>query len=124
MKLTMIKFILLAVMVTFMTSCATDSTALSEHELKLQWVLDANGQEDALSALKKGDFRLMAMAQRGIVIPGIDNDQKNQYELKCGIKMIDGISDTVRNEGHLELMKKAHSYAKQYNTVIKSRCNP
>lgn len=111
-------------LVALLTGCATDSTALSEYEQKLQWVKDANAIEDATAALSKGDFRLMAMAQRGIVIPGIDKDQRNQYELKCGIKLIDGISDTVRSQEHLKLMKMAQSYAKKYNAVIKQHCKP
>jgi len=111
-------------MVAALGGCATDSGAISEYENKLQWVKDADAELDAKQALQKGDFRLMAMAQRGIVIPGVDQALSEQYELKCGIRLIDGVTDTVRGEEHLKLMQKAHSYAKQYNEIIKSRCIP
>ncbi len=118
------KILLTLSLVTAMSGCATDSSAINEYVKKLQWVNDADAELDAKAALQKGDFRLMAMAQRGIVIPGVDQALTDQYELKCGIRLLEGVSDAVRGEEHLQLMQKAHTYAEQYNAIIKQHCKP
>ena len=107
-----------------MTACVTDTPALSDAEKSLAWVKDANPTQDAKAALQQGDFRLMALAQRSIVIPGVSDKHREKYEKACGVRMLEGFTDSVRGEAHLELLKKAHSYARQYNEIIRSRCNP
>ena len=103
--------------------CAADKL-MNKYEQKLQWVQTANAQEDAQAALAKSDFRLMAMAQRSTVIPGVDAKQGMKYELKCGVKFMDGVTDVIASDEHLRLMKLARSYALQYNAIIKTRCLP
>lgn len=110
--------------VSSFSGCATETRPLSEYEQKLQWVKQANAQQDAMAAVAKRDFRLMAMAQRGTIIPGVDADNSLRYELKCGIKLIKGVGDVIRGKEHLELMKKAHRYALKYNAIIKIHCEP
>jgi hypothetical protein len=111
-------------LLTIMTGCATETSTLTKSEQKLQWIKDANPQQDAEKALAAGDFRLMGLPQRAVIIPGVPVERMNQYELKCGVKLIDGVSDTVLNNNHLQLMKMAHQYALQYNAIIKTRCQP
>lgn len=117
-------FLLAIIMITGLGSCTTGSTELPEEVQKLQWLEQADAEKQAEAALKQGDFRLMAMSQRGIVIPGVDRALADKYELKCGINLIDGISDAVRGEQHLELINKAHDYARQYNAIIIQHCKP
>ncbi|MBL7000470.1 MAG: hypothetical protein ISR73_11455, partial [Gammaproteobacteria bacterium] len=74
--------------------------------------------------LDKNDFRFMALALRNVVIPGIEQSRSLQIELRCGVILMQGISDTVRKESQLGLMKQAHEYASKYNAVILTRCNP
>jgi type IV pilus biogenesis protein CpaD/CtpE len=116
--------IILIVMVALMGGCASDTSTLSKSEQKLQWIKDANPQQDAQLAVSKGDLRLMGLPQRAVIIPGITADEMNKYELRCGVKLIEGVSDTVLNNRHLQLMKKAHQYALQYNAIIKPHCKP
>jgi hypothetical protein len=111
-------------MLAGLSACAIDSIAMSEYEKKLQWVKQADAELDAKAALAKGDFRLLAMAQRGMFIPGVDQDLTAQYELKCGIRLVDGYTDAVRGEEHLRLLKMAHTYALHYNEIIKTSCKP
>jgi hypothetical protein len=106
-----------------LTACATDS-ALTQPERDLLWVQDANPQVDAQKALEKYDFRMMAMPQRATIIPGVPVEQMREYEIKCGVNLINGVSDMVLNENHLQLMKQAHKYALQYNAIIKRHCKP
>lgn len=107
-----------------MTSCASTSSNLDPYAQKLQWLDAANPQTDAQQALKKGDFRLLGLATRSVNIPGVSKEQSMKYELKCGVQLIDGISDVVRSDEHLRLMQKARSYALKYNAIIKTRCQP
>jgi hypothetical protein len=104
-------------------ACATDP-ALGEHEQKLLWIEDADAQRDAKQALAQNDFRLMGLTPRVLVIPGVDSSRTRDYELKCGIRLIDGVTDVVRSQEHLRLMKLAHTYALQYNSIVKQRCQP
>lgn len=118
------KTLFLIFLVTIMTGCATDVSSMSKAEQQLQWIKDADPQLDASKALESGDFRLMGLAQRSVIIPGVPLDRMSQYELKCGVKIMEGVSDTVLNNEHLKLMQQAHKYALQYNAIIKTRCEP
>ena len=116
--------LLISFVVLVMTSCASTSSNLDAYAQKLQWLDAANPQTDAQQALKKGDFRLLGLATRSVNIPGVSKEQSMKYELKCGVQLIDGISDVVRSDEHLRLMQKARSYALKYNAIIKTRCQP
>ena len=100
------------------------ATAMNKDEQGLLWVETADARADANAALNKNDFRLMAVASRSTVIPGIDPAKARQYELHCGVIFMPGVGDTVRSKEQLRLMKKAYEYAGQYNEIIKQRCIP
>ncbi len=102
--------------------CVTDSSATNGINADKYNILKA--EEDALSALDKRDFRFMALSLRGIVIPGVDSAKTLQYELRCGINLMQGVTDAVRTKEQLKMMQQAHDYAAKYNAIIKTRCNP
>lgn len=114
--------LIIATLVLAMTGCATDSKALDPNVQKLQWLDAADPQADAQQAIKTGDLRLLGMATRSVSIPGVATDDILKYETKCGVQLIDGISDVVRSDEHLRLMQKARSYALKYNAIIKTKC--
>lgn len=101
-------------LVLSMNGCVTDSAAIDYN--------NSDAEADALAALENRDFRFMALALRGTVIPGVDPAKALHYELRCGIKLMPGITDAIRGKKQLEKMKKAHDYASKYNAVIKTRC--
>ena len=107
-----------------MTACATSPQQQDPYVQKLQWLDAADPQADANQAIKKNDFRLLGLATRSVNIPGINKEDILKYEEKCGVQLIEGISDVVRSDEHLRLMQKARSYALQYNEIIKSHCKP
>ena len=116
------KRILALLLMISLGACA--GSQLSEPEKQLGWLRDADPELDAKTAISRGDFRLMAMAQRSLVIPGVSPDASRKYELKCGVNIMQGVSDVIYNKGHLELMKMAHKYALRYNAIIKLHCYP
>jgi hypothetical protein len=107
-----------------LSACVTDSNAVKDYERDLQWVSTADAQADALAALAAGDFRLMAVPGRGEVIPGIEASKRNAYSLKCGTRLIPGMTDAVIDDSHLRLLKKASEYGARYNSFIIEKCIP
>lgn len=119
------KYLLLSTtLFLLMGGCSTSSKALDPFVQKLQWLDAADPQKDAQQAIKKGDLRLLGLATRTVNIPGVKKDESYKYEKKCGVQLIDGISDVVRSDEHLRLMQKARSYALKYNAIIKTKCEP
>ena len=119
------KYIALVITLFFVTAgCATGSGSIDSYVQKLQWLDTADPQADAKQALKKADFRLLGLATRGVSIPGVVQKEMLKYELRCGLRLIDGISDVVRSAEHLRLMQEARSYALKYNAIIKLHCKP
>jgi hypothetical protein len=114
--------LIVAALLFAITGCATGSKALDPNVQKLQWLDAADPQADAQQAIITGDLRLLGIATRSVSVPGVDGDQTLKYETKCGVQLIDGISDVVRSDEHLRLMQKARSYALKYNAIIKTRC--
>ena len=113
---------IVAILIIAVCGCAADSKTLDPDVQKLQWLDAADSQADAARAIKTGDLRLLGMATRGISIPGVETDQIQQYKTKCGVRLLEGISDVVRSDEHLRLMQKARSYALKYNAIIKTQC--
>ena len=102
----------------FLTGCAIQSGNMDPYVQKLQWLDAADPQTDAKQALKKGDLRLLGLATRSVEIPGVVKEESLKYEQKCGVQLIEGISNVVRSNEHLRLMQKARSYALKYNAII------
>ena len=123
-KCPMNQFVSIILLSLLVTGCATGSGDVDPYVKQLQWLDAADPQNDAQQALKKGDFRLLGLATHSVNIPGVSNEESLKYELKCGVQLIDGISDVVRSDEHLRLMQKARSYALKYNAIIKTRCVP
>ena len=123
-KCLMNQFVSIILLSLLVTGCATGSGDVDHYVKQLQWLDAADPQTDAQQALKKGDFRLLGLATRSVNIPGVSKEESLKYELKCGVQLIDGISDVVRSDEHLRLMQKARSYALKYNAIIKTRCKP
>ncbi|MDH5354224.1 MAG: hypothetical protein OEY09_07265 [Gammaproteobacteria bacterium] len=117
-------FLLTTSLFILLAGCSTSSKALDPYVQKLQWLDAADPQNDAQQAIKIGDLRLLGMAMRSVNIPGVEKEDTRRYEEKCGVQLIDGISDVVRSDEHLRLMQKARSYALKYNAIIKTECRP
>ena len=117
------KSLLLCLLVS-LTACAGAKTNIDPYVQKLQWLDAADPQADADQAIRQGDLRLLGLATRSVVIPGIEAEDVLKYEKACGVQLIEGFSDVVRSDEHLRLMQKARSYAARYNEIVKARCRP
>ena len=104
-----------------LTACAAPTPG---NDGPLAWLQQADARQDALAALEKRDFRLIALPRRSLTIPGVEPELARQYELKCGLRLIEGAGDAVHDRQQLELLKKASEYAAAYNAIVKTRCRP
>ena len=116
--------LLIMSLLTFLFGCNASSEAPDPAIEKLKWLETADPQQDAKQAIEAGDLRLLGLATRNISIPGIDQADHDKYQQACGVKLMDGISDVVRSDAHLGLMQKARRYALEYNSLIKTKCEP
>ena len=115
--------VVIALGAALLAGCASSGN-IDPYVQKLQWLDTADPQADAQQAVKQNDLRLLGLATRAVIIPGVDADQAVKYEQSCGLQLIEGISDVVRSDEHLRLMQKARAYALQYNAIIKTHCKP
>jgi ABC-type uncharacterized transport system auxiliary subunit len=113
-----------ASLIVLLAGCASTAEPLDPYVQQLQWLDAADPQADANQAVKQNDLRLLGLATRSVNIPGIKKENILKYEERCGVQLIEGISDVVRSDEHLRLMQKARSYALKYNAIIKVHCQP
>lgn len=79
-------------------------------------------RKQAQDALKQDDLRLLALPRRSLVIPGVDPQLVEDYRRKCGVRLLEGAGDAVRDARQRELLKKARDYATAYNQIILQQC--
>ncbi|MCU7803014.1 MAG: glutamyl-tRNA amidotransferase [Candidatus Thiodiazotropha sp. (ex Lucinoma borealis)] len=88
----------------------------------LLWLKNADPEKSAQQALARGDKRLMAMASRTTNLPGIEPELVSKAKSICGVRYLEGSTDTVLGEIHLKLIQAASEYAASYNRIIIDHC--
>ncbi|MCU7904877.1 MAG: glutamyl-tRNA amidotransferase [Candidatus Thiodiazotropha sp. (ex Epidulcina cf. delphinae)] len=88
----------------------------------LLWLNNADPEKNARQALARGDKRLMAMAMRTPNLPGIKPELLSKAKRVCGVRYLEGSTDTVLGETHLKLIQAAAEYAASYNRLILGHC--
>jgi len=83
---------------------------------------DRNPEEDARTALDKGDLRLLGFALRATVVPGIAAVDRQSMIDTCGVRLIKGFGDVIRSDKQATAMQQAHEYAERYNAVVSKNC--
>ncbi|MGH7847889.1 MAG: hypothetical protein ACREQW_22325 [Candidatus Binatia bacterium] len=85
---------------------------------KLRWVEHADPIVDAQNALASNDHRLVGVYGYVISIPGVEMSQWPTYQQRYGLRPIEGTSDTLEEEEHSRLVRKATKYAEHYNKHV------
>jgi hypothetical protein len=92
-------------------------------ELKLlSWLGKADIDRDTTGAIQNKDFRLLAIAGRGMAIPGIEPEEQVKAKQLCKLRYMTGMGDVIVNEEHRAWWKKAQDYAAKYNQVMAGFC--
>ncbi|MCG7982132.1 MAG: glutamyl-tRNA amidotransferase [Candidatus Thiodiazotropha lotti] len=88
----------------------------------LVWLNDANVEREVQTALDKRDKRLLGMMGRGTDLPGVPAELTSRAKTVCGIRYVEGSTDVVRGEVHLQLLQRAYDYAEAYNQAMLKHC--
>ncbi|MCG7872177.1 MAG: glutamyl-tRNA amidotransferase [Candidatus Thiodiazotropha lotti] len=88
----------------------------------LVWLNDANVERDVQTALDKRDKRLLGMMGRATDLPGVPAELTSRAKTVCGIRYVEGSTDVVRGEVHLQLLQRAYDYAAAYNQAMLKHC--
>lgn len=113
-------------MVSCQKNAEIDLSQLSEQERHavnaLNWLKNADAERDAAESIKRGDLRLLAMASRGPNMPGVPVESASKAKSICGIRYLEGSTDAVAGEVHMQLLQQAYDYATQYNKLLLAAC--
>ncbi|MFT6387157.1 MAG: hypothetical protein ACJAUP_000527 [Cellvibrionaceae bacterium] len=104
---------------------ADEKTATAAQPIYLQelaWANSADAEKDARKAFSKKDYRLYIVAGRGERVVGVDSAQAKDLKQLCGTQYIQGSTDVVRGDQHMEALKKAYDYAEKYNQIVVKHC--
>lgn len=100
-----------------------DNQLVEDHHQSLAWASSADVDQDIEKAREAGDYRLMMVASRGQVLPGIPVEQRPSLIEQCGSQYIPGSTDVIKDQKHRERLKQAIDYAKQYNQAMAKHCS-
>jgi len=85
---------------------------------ELRRIKNASPTDDAYEAIRRNDFRFLAVKGYALTVPGID-DYHEWFGLKHKYRIIEGTTDTPRDNEDFRLQDRAIEYAKSYNLVIR-----
>jgi hypothetical protein len=98
------------------------TSAMTESYPQFNWLQHADSEKDALAAIARKDYRLLAISGRGNMLPGVKPELAEQAKKQCKERFMDGMGDTLRDKEHRKLWKKGRDYAVAYNTIILKSC--
>lgn len=88
-----------------------------------RWLTSANVANDVASYSAQGDFRLIALANRGNTIVGLsESDNAENLKAQCGVRFLEGLGDVIKVGPEKQWRDKAVEYAKAYNTQMRMLC--
>lgn len=79
-------------------------------------------EEDARTALKNNDKRLLAFPLRATSLPGVELTARQAAIDACGVRYMKGFGDIVHSDEHLRAMRIAYDYATRYNSTLIKLC--
>ena len=88
----------------------------------LGWLKHADADRDAADSIQRGDLRLLAMASRGPNMPGVPAESASKAKSVCGIRYLEGSTDAITGEVHMQLLQRAYDYAARYNEQLLEAC--
>jgi len=98
----------------------TESGTTELDTTELESIQRADPATALAAALDRGDGRFLAVAGYSVMAPGLDYDVETEMEVlnKQGERIIQGTTDTPRDERHAQLINDARLYAAAYNMLL------
>jgi len=82
-----------------------------------------NRVEQALNdAISTKDYRLYGLAGRRIVLPGLESKNVKEIKKRCGIRILSGTGDVLKNSQDRENRRLNYKFAEQVNEKIYALC--
>jgi hypothetical protein len=91
---------------------------METNDSELSRLKDANPVDDANEAIRRNDLRFLAVRGYAVTVPGID-DYHERFAEKYKYRIIEGTTDTPKDNEGFKLQDRASEYAKSYNRVIR-----
>ncbi|MFY8299632.1 hypothetical protein AAEU28_12765 [Pseudoalteromonas sp. SS15] len=73
-------------------------------------------------ALEKNDYRLLALASRRLVFPGLEQEDSATLKTICGVRYVDNSTDIIKNTEDKQKRRDAYAFAKSFNLAILKHC--
>ncbi len=82
-----------------------------------------NRVEQALSEAKSNkDYRLYGLGGRRIVLPGLESKRVKEIKKRCGIRILPGTGDVLKNSKDREKRRLNYQFAVNVNEKIYALC--
>lgn len=79
--------------------------------------------EQVLSdAIDNQDYRLYGFTGRRVVLPGFESEDFSQIKKRCGIKLLSGTGDVLKNNEDREERRKNYQFALEVNKKLYALC--
>jgi hypothetical protein len=75
---------------------------------------------DARQALAHGDTRLLAVYGYTVEVPGV-RANAGELKVKYGLRMLEGTTDSYKNDRDRQMNENARRYASIYNRIVVSQ---
>ncbi|MFC0118586.1 hypothetical protein ACFFK7_11760 [Pseudoalteromonas xiamenensis] len=87
------------------------------------WLMNADALADVNARSEQQDYRLIALANRGTTVIGVDDPaQQQRLKTACGIRHVEGLGDTLDKRLDPKWRKQALDYAKAFNQAMIAKC--
>lgn len=73
-------------------------------------------------AVAKQDYRLYGLTGRRIVLPGFESKDFKQIKQQCGVKLMSGTGDTLKNNKDRENRRANYKFALEVNKTLYALC--
>ena len=90
---------------------------------------NADPRADALEAVRRGDFRLVGVYGRGLMLPGADSILGWEGAMACAVRVVPYTSDAPKSDVEQQIYQVGMVYAREYNMALLAqapggRCTP
>jgi hypothetical protein len=94
-----------------------ESTVTSMKAEDVRHLVVGHAENDAKSAIARGDRRLLAVYGLTLEVPGVSDDV-SKLRSKYGLRILEGTSDAIKDAQDRQTNLNARKYAKEYNRVV------
>jgi hypothetical protein len=73
-------------------------------------------------AISNQDYRLYGSTGRRIVLPGLESENFEKTKKRCGVKLLPGMGDVLKNNQDREERRKKYQFASEVNKKLYALC--